>query len=137
MNTQILKKSSIRSLTKSFEHLIAPLHVGLSSLFFPSHVCYCLPLYIIMVNLMDALVNDVFKLNIQKSSSSTRLENPEFVELLHYQNFPTSVLGASHGTSGLRLYSSGDDCDSLMSDTTICAASLARVKCSSILFGLK
>lgn len=81
-----------------------------------------------MVNLRDALVSDALELTSEKSSSSVWVENPKFVEIIYSQNFTTSIPDASHDDPGLMLNSSGDNDDSLMSDTTICDASLSHAE---------
>lgn len=78
-------------------------------------------------------VNDALELTRKESSSSTGVENLEFVEILYGRNFPTLVPDVTLWDSRLRLDSYGNDRDPVMIDTTICVISLA---CSKYNLGL-
>lgn len=84
--------------------------------------------HVVMVNLGDVAVNDALELTSEDFSSSARVKNPLFLEIMYGLNSHKHFSNVSHVNSGSGFDSSGGDGDTLMSDISIQTVSLAYVK---------
>lgn len=77
-----------------------------------------------MANPEDAPANNSFELTCKESSSSVGVRNPELVKLIYALKPHVFTMNVSHGSSWLRLDSSGDECDLLLREIATRIASL-------------